>query len=121
VQTYGASTWLQFDVVSPRSDYVIDLYAHWWNVAVDLQVITGAGTTSLGTLNHGTDYGHVAVEVSGATVGTTNTLKFTNFTGNPTWGQFSVYSAAIAVPEPSTCAMIGAGVLGLLALRRRRA
>jgi hypothetical protein len=120
VQNDGASTWLQFDVVSPRSDYVVDFYAHWWAMAVDLQMVNAEGSTSLGTFDHGTDYAHLAVEIRGSAVGETNTVKFTNFSGNETWGQFSVYSAAVAVPEPSARVMAGLCLLAASFLCRKR-
>jgi len=52
--------------------------------------------------------------------GDPNTLYFTDGIDGETHGLFAALSAA-AVPEPSTLALLGAGVLSLCALRRRRA
>jgi uncharacterized protein (TIGR03118 family) len=52
--------------------------------------------------------------------GNPNTLYFTDGVDGETHGLFAALSAA-AVPEPSTLALLGAGVLSLCALRRRRA
>jgi uncharacterized protein (TIGR03118 family) len=52
--------------------------------------------------------------------GDPNTLYFTDGIDGETHGLFAALSAA-AVPEPSTLALLGASVLSLCALRRRRA
>jgi uncharacterized protein (TIGR03118 family) len=52
--------------------------------------------------------------------GDPNTLYFTDGINGETAGLFGALSVAAAVPEPSTLALLGAGVLSLCALRRRR-
>jgi uncharacterized protein (TIGR03118 family) len=51
--------------------------------------------------------------------GDPNTLYFTDGINGETAGLFAALSVA-AVPEPSTLALLGAGMLSLCALRRRR-
>jgi PEP-CTERM motif-containing protein len=51
--------------------------------------------------------------------GDPNTLYFTDGIVGETHGLFAALSVA-SVPEPSTLALLGAGVLGLWALRWRR-
>jgi hypothetical protein len=51
--------------------------------------------------------------------GDPNTLYFTDGINGEKDGLFAALSVA-AVPEPSTLALLGAGLLSLCALRRRR-
>jgi uncharacterized protein (TIGR03118 family) len=52
--------------------------------------------------------------------GDPNTLYFTDGINGERDGLFAALSVAAAVPEPSTLALLGAGMLSLCALRRRR-
>jgi hypothetical protein len=52
--------------------------------------------------------------------GDPNTLYFTDGINGERDGLFAALSVPAAVPEPSTLALLGAGMLSLCALRRRR-
>lgn len=66
---------------------------------------------------------YVLYQFSGVTTADDMTLSFNFFDpfGNLFLDEVSVTAAATAVPEPATTALFGAGLAGLLFLRRRKA
>lgn len=120
----GKPTYAYFTVASPSADYTIDFYIINWGYQsyLDLTLMNGSITNTYNNFASGVSYfEHIKVDVTGSTIGSLTTVRFSDFTGNDTWGQLGFYSAGItAVPEPAVWGLAGLASTGWLLFRRRK-
>ena len=101
----GSITWI--DITTVGTGGILDL-----NGTVNLTGITYPGTNN--------DLGALAAAGSASDVVTFQFVPAKSLTTLKSQGGVSSYSGAIVVPEPSTVTLVGLGLMGLLALSRRR-
>ena len=88
--------------------------------------IVGANGVDLGSALLAIDGGNAATQANtfeftdaGGPVPFTTSIGLGNVTGNPRFQAIDVSAIIVAVPEPSSLALLGLGVVGLVARRRR--
>lgn len=119
-------TTASFSVLSPSSDYTIDLYLIDWGYGDNLDLTVRNGSTTQTYTNFLSSYGwvsdnHLVIGVTGSDIGELTTVEFTDFAGNDAWGQLGFASAGVTiVPEPSLAVLAILGGIPLVLSRRRR-
>jgi PEP-CTERM motif len=123
----NSAGWVNFGGTSPTGTYIAtakDFYNAPGSptISIDLRSITGANNDPNFGIRLVSAYdstGNLGDEYASATLSSGATVEYNGTSGNWRFDNLDFTGTAVVVPEPSTLALAGLGLTGLIAVRRR--